>query len=457
MKLGFLFLLPKRPPMAILRYLLISFSLCFATPSFAQDSTPYTLPDNIRSENKLDNFYQKYTNALGLPVIGSKNVSNNALDEAAWIVKQMLGHRKDILQAMKDTKVRIAVMAANEYTTDVPEHSKLTPKLFWDRRARGLGATPSSPAVSCGEENLLGFNRDPYPNENIFIHEFAHAIHGTGLNKTDPTFDPRLRLAFQSAIDRGLWKNTYAATNHSEYWAEGVQCWFDDNAPPDALHNDIRTREKLIAYDPTLAALCKEVFDDFKWRYQRPRNRQPIDLAHLTAFDPTKLPKFQWRNTPLGESPKATIQTDLGDFDVVLDSKTAPQATSLFLSIALDGGYHSGQFHLGHVHDKNLKSGWIGARTNNSWNTKQATDADIKKIPPSKVPPTAGTIALLQDDSNPGAFVIFLGSPPVDNLNFIPFGKVIKNPDILTKIFASPSKADAFIKPIDIKRVIRTE
>ena len=102
-------------------------------------------------------------------------------------------------------------------------------------------------------------------------------------------------------------------------------------------------------------------------------------------------------------------------------------------------------------------NGIRAAATKGLFTWLQATDADIKKIPPSKVPPTAGTIALLQDDSNPGAFVIFLGSPPVDNLNFIPFGKVIKNPDILTKIFASPIKADAFIKPIDIKRVIRTE
>ena len=440
-----------------LKYLLITVSLCFATPSFAQDPIPYALPENIRTENKLDLFYQKYTNALGLPVVGSNNVSNNALEEAAWIVRQMLGHRKDILQAMRDTKVRVAVMAANEYTTDLPEHSKLTPKLFWDRRARGLGATPSNPAVSCGEENLLGFDRDPYPNENIFIHEFAHAIHGTGLNKTDPTFDKRLLLAFQAAIDRGLWKNTYAATNHSEYWAEGVQCWFDDNAPPDALHNDIRNREKLIAYDPILATLCKEVFDDFKWRYQRPSKRAPKELVHLTAFDPAKLPKFQWRNAPLSNNPKATIQTDLGDFEVLLDAKTAPQATSLFLSIALDGGYHSGQFYLGHVHDQNLKSGWIGARTSSSYKTKQTTNTDVKNVPPPKVPPTEGTIALLQDDSVPGTFVIFLGSPPGDNLNFIPFGKVIKNPDILKKILASPIKADAFIKPVDIKRVIRTE
>ncbi len=27
----------------------------------------------------------------------------------------------------------------------------------------------------------------------------------------------------------GLWKGKYASVNHHEYFAEGVQSWFDDN------------------------------------------------------------------------------------------------------------------------------------------------------------------------------------------------------------------------------------
>ena len=44
-----------------------------------------------------------------------------------------------------------------------------------------------------------------------------------GMNSVDPTFDLRLRLIYQSAMKKGLWKEKYAATNHHEYWAEGVQ------------------------------------------------------------------------------------------------------------------------------------------------------------------------------------------------------------------------------------------
>ena len=53
-----------------------------------------------------------------------------------------------------------------------------------------------------------------------------------GFAAIDPEFDGRLRAAYARAMDKGLWKETYAATNHKEYWAEGVQSYFDCNAPP---------------------------------------------------------------------------------------------------------------------------------------------------------------------------------------------------------------------------------
>jgi hypothetical protein len=48
----------------------------------------------------------------------------------------VVGQRDDILQAMAANEVRLVVMAWDEYTTDVPEHSQLKTKVFWDRRAR---------------------------------------------------------------------------------------------------------------------------------------------------------------------------------------------------------------------------------------------------------------------------------------------------------------------------------
>ncbi len=409
----------------------------------ARGAEPGPVPDQLRTELKLDPFYQKYADAGGLPVVGSARVSDHALAEAAWVVGRMLGDRPDVLKAMRANRVRVAVMAAAEYTTDLPEHSRMSPKQFWDRRARGLGATRSNPVVSCGEENLLGYRGDPYPAENIFVHEFAHAIHGTGLSTTDPTFDRRLRAAYQAATGRGLWKNTYAATNAAEYWAEGVQCWFDDNAPPDVLHNDVRTREKLKVYDSTLADLCKEVFGDGPWRYKRPADRPAADRAHLPGYDPKALPRFQWRRVPPGDRPKVTVQTAGGDFDLELDTKAAPEAVGVFLDVALDGGYHSGRLR--------AAGGVVRGSAGPAWLGHGPDRLKLGPVPASDARPADGSIALVRGGAV-GEFVLFAGPPPEAAGDVVPFGRVTRGAEVVRRILAGGDQP-----AVDVRRVIRNE
>ena len=228
------------------------------------------VPKELRNALNLAPFYKKYTDAKGFPILSSDKVSDAALLEAADVVNHMLDGRDDIRQAIIKNKVRLAVMSPDEQTTDVPEHSDLTPKAYWDRRARGLGATHARPAVSCGEENLLNLKGDHYDKEDILVHEFGHVIHEMGMNSIDPAFDGKLKASYDHAMDKGTWKNTYAATNYKEYWAEGVQAYFDCAAPPQpGNHNDINTREKLEKSDPELFGLIDGVFKQNKWRYVR--------------------------------------------------------------------------------------------------------------------------------------------------------------------------------------------
>src|SRR5262249_48271903 len=173
----------------------------------------------LREALRLDPFYKKYASAKGLPVLSSEKVSDKALLEAAHLINQMLAEREDVRKALIGNKVRFVVMAPTEMTTDVPEQRNMSPKDYWDKRARGVGGR----VTSCGEENLLNLRGDRYRNENILVHEFSHAIHNYGLRRTDPKFDARLRATYARAMEKGLWKDTYAATNAGEYWAEGVQ------------------------------------------------------------------------------------------------------------------------------------------------------------------------------------------------------------------------------------------
>ena len=84
-------------------------------------------------------------------------------------------------------------------------------------------------------------------------------------------------------------KECYAGKNRSEYWAEGVQNWYDTNRTMDHDHNHIHTREQLKAYDPGLARLCNDVLGDSPWRFVSPRDR--AGTGHLKGFDPAKAPK----------------------------------------------------------------------------------------------------------------------------------------------------------------------
>ena len=252
----------------------------------------HPVSSNLPKHLNLPAFYKKSTSVNGFPLVSSDKVSDYALKEAAYLIDRMIGHRQDIIDNMIHRNCRLVVMAHDEFTTQVPEHSGMTPAKFWDRRARGLGSSRKDPVASCAEENLLCYPGDPYNTESIMIHEFAHAIHLNGIFDVDTTFDKRLGETYKAAMAKGLWKNKYAANNKAEYWAEGVQSWFNTNRPPDHDHNHVNTREELKAYDPGLAKMVGEIFGDAEWRYKRPSQRK--SPGHLQGFDPLKTPIFKW-------------------------------------------------------------------------------------------------------------------------------------------------------------------
>jgi alpha-glucosidase len=242
-----------------------------AKPPEKKDAEPRVtpIPEEVITKFKLDTtFYKKHLDYKGFSILSSAKVSDAGLFEACYLIDKLLGDREDILKAMIKSGCRFMVMAPTEMTTDVPEqrHMKNDPKTNWDTRARGLGGKLSS----CGEENLLNLKGDRYRQENILIHEFNHAIHQQGLRSVDPSFNGRLKKAYDSAMAKGLWKDTYVATNPAEYWAEGAQAYFDCMRPQFGAN----TREKLEKYDVDLFKLVDEVYKQSKYRYVRYDERQ---------------------------------------------------------------------------------------------------------------------------------------------------------------------------------------
>jgi len=247
-------------------------------------------------------FYTQVVSADGFPIVGSDKVNPYALKEAAFIVKMMLSHRPDLREALIKSGARLCVMAVNEYTTDLPEFKWLaeekvkgfeqfSAKDYRDVRARGMGGSETDPYCSVGEENLLCYAGDPYRKERILIHEFAHCAHLRGMVNVDPTFDARVRSAYEDAMKAGRFKGKYASINHHEYFAVGVASWYGHDRFNDPDHNHVHTRAQLVEYDPGLAALCREVFGEASPLYTKPATRL---TGHLAGYNPETAPTFKW-------------------------------------------------------------------------------------------------------------------------------------------------------------------
>ena len=265
------------------------FLLAMLPPGHGAEVGP--VPDSVREKFQLSPFYRKHVDAGGFPILSSDRVSDYALLEAHYLVESMLAGREDIRRGLIDAGFRCAIMSEDEFTTDIPEHGDLAPKDFWDRRARGLGPTKRRPAISGAEENLLEYPGDPYAGENILVHEFAHAIH-EALRRVEPSFDDKLDRVYASALEKGLWKDKYAASNRYEYWGECVQSYFGDNRENDASHNHVNTREELFEYDPDMARLIDDTFRSNPWRYIRPSLRE--ERLHLAGYDASEAGRFEW-------------------------------------------------------------------------------------------------------------------------------------------------------------------
>ena len=251
---------------------ILIFILFYNSPASAQDqlsrvneSIEITVPPK---DLKIDPFYKKYANVNGIPILSSKKVPDAAIYAAYKTIKFMTDSLpKEVLESMISQGTRVAIMSRYEGTTDIPEHAFLAndTTLNWDVRARGLGGSSELPLTTCAEENLLCYQIDKYHAEDILIHEFAHTIHEVGIMPIDSTFNGQLQRQMDSVIAQGKYKDTYAITNILEYFAEGVQSWFNVNAEvpePDGKHNHINTRIELKEYDPGLYQILNRFFPE---------------------------------------------------------------------------------------------------------------------------------------------------------------------------------------------------
>ena len=210
-------------------------------------------------------FYKKFIDVQGMPVVASGEVADQALQRTYSIVTHMLAGRPDIAEALVKNGMYLIIIGKDQVYTDMPEYRNHPNPAYQNERVRGTGGKPTS----FGEENLLSLPIDRYDDESIGVHEFCHTIDGA-LRSLDSTWTERKNATYRKAIDKGLWKNTYAGSNPGEFWAEICQSYFDCNRVNNWNHGPIGTREQLKAYDPDSYELVRTTFrlsPEQDWRY----------------------------------------------------------------------------------------------------------------------------------------------------------------------------------------------
>jgi len=212
-------------------------------------------------------YRQLCTTSKGLRIVSAGRASGRALERTAFLLSQVTAYVDPrVTASMTARGFRHAVMARYpaELTTHLPEHAFLDPG-YWNERARGLGATVAVPLGSSAEENALCDSNDRYRGEDITVHEFAHSLHLLGFALVFPNFNRELQGLYNAARAANVWGGShYAMTDFKEYFAEGVQSFFNCNMADSYAPTD---RSQLSRRDPNLYAFLLRYLGNNTWSH----------------------------------------------------------------------------------------------------------------------------------------------------------------------------------------------
>ena len=197
---------------------------------------------------KIDPYYTKFTFAREFPVLGSKHVSDEALLKANDTIRKMFAYRHDILKAMIADGARLVVLGREEKLSDLPEFKDAKNKAELDQ-VRYLDYTPTLKLMVVPEENVLGLaeravrgqvhggqrlREGAVPRRRAAAGRsgLRQAAAEAAVRAAREAAGRRVRQAaedsvFEAATEKGLWKGTPAARDRVEYWAAGVEAYFD--------------------------------------------------------------------------------------------------------------------------------------------------------------------------------------------------------------------------------------
>ena len=229
------------------------------------------------------------------------------MEKASCILDIMLSKLPETAEALRKNGAEVALYGLLESAYDIPEHRM--GYLLATRPVEGFGGTLSAPVSSISEANVIrlrsGRYATRYPHEMILVHEFAHAIHLIGFAAlSDQTLSGEVMRTYRHAMENGLWHDTYAASNHEEYFATMSTIWFNVmqegvDGKWDGIRGPVNTREELKRYDPEAWRLMDQIYPDavLPAPWDKNVNYYGVDGTPFHKFEPYDLhcEKFEWQ------------------------------------------------------------------------------------------------------------------------------------------------------------------
>lgn len=243
----------------------------------------------------------------GITVRAGCTVAESSLQLAARIIDLMLKKIPDVAAKLIELHADVGIYGLKENAYDIPEHRM--GYLLATRHVEGFGGVKGNPISTISEANLIrlrsGRYATMYPHEMILVHEFGHAIHLIGIDYLeDKTLSNRIKDCYEHAKNSGLWPDTYAISNHEEYFATMSTIWFNVmqegvDGKWDGIRGPVNTREELRIYDPEAYCLMRDIYmEDMlpaPWNYNTDfydcegKPRQEMGCYNLG------LDKFEWQ------------------------------------------------------------------------------------------------------------------------------------------------------------------
>jgi hypothetical protein len=241
-------------------------------------TTTAPLPENeceVAPATNVEGYSQSCT-VLGLEILAGDEIDAAAVSAMADRAYNMLVIRPDYAPSIATYPIGLRIIGSSQRIMELPEFNDIYfhhPGTDWRNLGRSFPGTEIIPFAVGAEENLLCSTEDRYEGEDQFIRDFAITIRRYAMDMIDEPTSAAIEQAYGVAIAEGKWQNTLAEINSEQYWAEGVQSFFDanleDNAEdrePISSHNHVNTREELRTYDRALYEIAVSVFGDSEWR-----------------------------------------------------------------------------------------------------------------------------------------------------------------------------------------------